>query len=432
MDSRPHLIIHAGPDAGREICITDPAGVRAGRSSKNGVVLQDPKTSRYHCRFFIKPGDGLFVSDLGSANQTLVNNASIREVRLHVGDLVTLGDTVIKVVDDASGGLPGPTVAAPVDLGLESTPPAARPGPARRPWRRGPLLLALGLVCLFAVGAWIPYLFRSPAPTPPPAPAPSPRTLEIDYEKVLGDTNRIFRYHFHLSADRHLVVTIDDTGSTHLQEESTLTPELVAELAAFIDDADFWTLQDEYQGLQPRTFDQWDITVTIGRKAKRCRVVNRAEPAPFKVVREKFENFAQVELGLWAVQYPPAQLEAMGRDAFLNGRKLYDERDVRHGNLAEAIRRLKEADFYLKTLSPKPDFYPELTTALADCTAELDRRYVDQNFLANRAMRSKEWQQAAEELRVLCDMLGDQSDPRYEESRRKLREVESRLNLQRK
>ncbi len=436
----PHLTIQSGPDTGRDIRIVDPAGVRVGRSSKNDVVLNDDKTSRHHCRFFLRPGDGLWVCDLGSANQTIVNGESIREVRLKKGDLITLGDTVLRVTRDeipTGGAAPSaPRISASVDLGLGRGTGAAPRGQSS-PTHRRRLWMILAGVILLAGALW---LWRRSGQEPTGRPAttaavtatapPQPVSMEIAYEKVLGDTNRLFRYHLSLDRERRLAVRIDDTVLTHHEEQGTVTPELVAELAHFIEHSGFLALNDTYQGLQPNVFDQWDLEVTLGPQVKRVRVVNRAEPEAFKTVRERLEQFAQMELGLWAVQYPPEQLVRMAHEAYLDGRKRFDERQVADGNLAMAIRRLRDAEFFLRTIEPKPDFYPSLLAGLTDYAAELDRRYVDQNFLAIRALRAREWDQAAVELRRLCTIIGDRSDPRYEEARRNLLEVESRLQRQ--
>jgi len=86
-----HLTVEKGPDKGRGLTI--PAeGARVGRSSNNDIVLMDPAMSRFHCRFFFKPGEGLWAEDLGSANQTLLNDKPLYESRLHNGDRRSDGD----------------------------------------------------------------------------------------------------------------------------------------------------------------------------------------------------------------------------------------------------------------------------------------------------------------------------------------------------
>jgi len=142
---------------------------------------------------------------------------------------------------------------------------------------------------------------------------------------------------------------------------------------------------------------------------------------------EKLEDFGRVELGLRSLQYSPEKLQEMARDAFLNGKKLYEEREIAYGNLASAIKSFNEAELYLETVDPKPDFYAEILTARKDCQQELEQRFNNEDFLAERAIKLKAWEEAARALRVILDMIPDRDDPRNVESRKKLLEVENRL-----
>ena len=163
-----------------------PEGARLGRSSKNDIILLDPLLSRHHCRLFFKPGEGLWLTDLGSANQTFVNAKPVQEVHLKPGDKISVGDT-------SCAFFPRPSRAR-----RKRRPPrwsiwarkrqARRPrqayqladlDPRRRPRHNG--------------GAW-PYGSRNSEDAGvPSAPARSveqamPLTLEVDYdEKVIAD-----------------------------------------------------------------------------------------------------------------------------------------------------------------------------------------------------------------------------------------------------
>jgi pSer/pThr/pTyr-binding forkhead associated (FHA) protein len=107
------LIVEKGPEKGREIVI--PAtGARLGRSSNNDIVIQDPSVSRFHCRFFFKPSEGLWAADLASTNQTLLNENPIIESRIRREDRLTMGATTLKVAKEEAAmeaasqkGLPG-------------------------------------------------------------------------------------------------------------------------------------------------------------------------------------------------------------------------------------------------------------------------------------------------------------------------------------
>lgn len=104
-DERPvHLIIENGPQKGRHIGVP-PGGVELGRVPvDDGVVINDPTVSRSQCRLYFKPGNELWIEDLGAANQTLVNHTPITMRRLNLKDHIQIGSTDLMVVDDGSGG----------------------------------------------------------------------------------------------------------------------------------------------------------------------------------------------------------------------------------------------------------------------------------------------------------------------------------------
>ena len=89
------LSIRSGPDTGAQFTIeTSPLYV--GRAPDNGVVVNDPATSRRHARFEVRGQDYLVV-DLGSANGTLVDGARVVEQVLVSGSVVTMGQNELLV-----------------------------------------------------------------------------------------------------------------------------------------------------------------------------------------------------------------------------------------------------------------------------------------------------------------------------------------------
>ena len=103
MRERIHLVVEQGPDKGKEITIPLD-GARLGRSLRNDIVLVDPLLSRHHCLFFFRPGQGLWLTDLSSANRTLVNETPVQETRIRPGDHITVGETLLRVSDDTHPG----------------------------------------------------------------------------------------------------------------------------------------------------------------------------------------------------------------------------------------------------------------------------------------------------------------------------------------
>ena len=437
MSRTAHLTVIAGPDKGRDLTV-HPEGIRLGRSSENDVSLADPLLSRHHCRLDFTDAGELQVTDLESANETLVNNTAVSRQILKPGDQILIGNTLLSV-DTVGGSATSPAVDIPAAASAPATPPvfvdlgfneADRQTKHTAPSLR-PLLWAVGAAALLLLGAAL--IMRMPGSEPQVAvremPKPRYLPLEIHYEKVEATSNSIFRYEMTMDDSMRLAIAIDDLSENrHVREEAVVATNLVLDLARELDQSGFFNLADNYEGIaRPELHNSWELTLIIGDRVKRCRVVNRVEPAEFQAVRERLETFGKNELGIWAIQFSREKLVALAEDAFTRARNLFDERGIAYGNTAEAIRRYREALFYLQTIDPKPDFHGELVSLLAQAEEELDRRYEEQRFLADRALNLKEWSNAARELRILREMIPDRSDPRNIEAERKLLDVENRL-----
>jgi hypothetical protein len=426
------LIIDEGPDAGR--CIVVPTGGgRIGRATNNDIVLNDMALSRNHCRLFFK-GDELWIADLGSSNETRVNDTPVQERPLVGGDRIFIGATVLRVVNGPAAGATAArapaTAAITVDLGLggvEATSPVA-------PKRNLRILARMFIVVAVVVAA--AYAARIVLISPKhktAGPIENDTTFEIVYEKVEATPQKIFRYAMTISAAGEISVTVDDTDKKFVRAEAknaNVKPEILQALATKLGDSGFLGLDEHYEGVRPGEMTQYDITMTRGRRTHRVRVFNRVEPEIFAAVRQTLEEFGQMELGLWAMQYPADKLLAMAKESHLNAQKLYDEKNIRVGNLSEAIKCFDEAEYYLSTVEPKPDYYPEMLKARTDCNGELEERHKEQSFRAEKAIGLKDWAAAEKELQVIIEMIPRGSDGRNEQARKKLLEVQARIRAE--
>jgi pSer/pThr/pTyr-binding forkhead associated (FHA) protein len=424
------LNIETGADRGRQF-IVPATGARLGRSSQNDFAVTDELLSRHHCRFEFRNG-ALWVVDLASANQTTVNGKPVTEAQIKAGDVLQVGDTVLRVAVSGPQAPAAPGATPVIDLGLRPT--ADAPSPARNTLR--PLLWTVGAVAVLLIGAtYIMTASRRSSSDAVALPPPEDRALQIGYEKIEANTNNVFRYEMTLSPDNVVSVRIDDLAQNrHVRKEKSVDPLLVAELARAVEAAGFFTLDAAYQAtsLRPDELNTWEITVVIGRRTHRCRVANRAEPERFRAIRERLETFGKNELGIWAIQFSADKLIELARDALLIAQKNCDERDIQYGNLSVGIQRYREAEFYLDTVDPKPAFYPEIVSGLEQARKDLDTRYEQQRFRADRAINLQDWPAAAQELRVLCELVPDRADERHTEAMRKLLDVETRLRTRRK
>jgi hypothetical protein len=88
------LTFESGPFAGRIIALPNQM-VSVGRAPDNDVVVGDPATSGRHGRIEVRAG-AFWISDLGSTNGTLVNGEPVIEKQLSHGDLIAIGQNLIR------------------------------------------------------------------------------------------------------------------------------------------------------------------------------------------------------------------------------------------------------------------------------------------------------------------------------------------------
>lgn len=424
---RLELLITNGALAGKRFEVKD-GGLRLGRSSSNDVHIPDEELSRNHCLFEPVGDEGIRVTDLASANGTFLNGKSLGNdsADLKVGDLVEVGSTVIRVVGEPLAEAPGQ-----VDLGLgASEKPKSAAGRKRSPFANILWAFAL-LVC----GAAIYVVLMVPAEDPEAAPKTlteeEPKVCEVRYEKVEADADGIFRYEMTLSPDGVLSVSVDDVPkeNRHLSKTERLDEGALAEINEILSLKALREIDREYVGVEPDppALKSWTLKVVYTTRARTVRIVNTQEPEAFRLIRERLEAFSKNQLGIWALQYSRDKLVQLAEESVELGKAKWADRDVQHGNLFGAVTAFKEAIFYLETVNPKPDCINEARRGLADAQGELDQRYRDQRFLADRAINLGQWETAQRELLVLVEMVPDRNDDRNREASAKLIDVEKRM-----
>lgn len=415
-----------------------------GRSSLSDISIKDPLLSRSHCRFEERNGE-LWVTDLASANDTLVNGEIVDEKQLQSGDLITVGNTNLQVQvapDSAPVLFPEVVAEAPlsgdvvIDLGFG--PQEGTGSSEHKKTFLRPILWALGAVLLLILA--VTFIMQPPeqqnlANNVQQVTTATDRTMVIHYEKVEAAAANIFRFELNLSASGELAVKIDDLAgkNRHVRESKTIDKEQLDDLARKIENSGFFSLEPSYTGFasRPNELNEFTMTIAMGSKVHTSRVINRQEPEVFRAIREELETFSKNELGIWAIQFSSEKLIELAKGAMAVAQKKFNEKDVQFNNLYEAMRNFQEAIFYLDTVNPKPDFYGTIIDGFEEAEAELDKRYEEQRFLANRAINLQDWPAAARELKILREMLPEKTDPRHKEATQKLLDVENRLRRQR-
>lgn len=111
--------------------------VTLGRDPSSDLVLNDVKCSRRHAVVERGPR-GLSIRDSGSANGVFINGRKVERGALEAGDVVRLGDVILKVLDEHTSG----TVVMAADEAVDQPPPGPPPPHVSPVLRTEPLDIA--------------------------------------------------------------------------------------------------------------------------------------------------------------------------------------------------------------------------------------------------------------------------------------------------
>ncbi len=117
-----------GPHAGTELQLPD-AAISLGRDDTAGFPLNDDSVSRHHAEIR-RTATGWLITDLGSANGTLVNGQECGQRLLVQGDTVEIGESQFEFNTEEAPGEPfqdaPPPLPVPVPESLPAPPPPVR------------------------------------------------------------------------------------------------------------------------------------------------------------------------------------------------------------------------------------------------------------------------------------------------------------------
>lgn len=92
------IVVRRGPLQNQTIQLERPV-IGIGRDLANDITIRDAQVSRYHLRLTLR-GPDYHIEDLGSANGTRVNGVQLAgSARLHDGDIIAIGDSVVLTYD---------------------------------------------------------------------------------------------------------------------------------------------------------------------------------------------------------------------------------------------------------------------------------------------------------------------------------------------
>ncbi len=463
MAKRPELIVTTGELAGRRWSVPD-GGLRLGRSSSNDIHLLDEELSRNHCLFEPVGEGGIRVIDLASANGTFVNGTSIgSEARvLRPGDTVEVGSSRLRVVAEGETPPPEshqepapkpPAPAAPVpgervDLGLgkpAANPPPAAPKPSGAPNRNGIMNLVWAGVAVVLVGAIVVMLtsdklFRSSGGDGDGNSAAAGIVVPtaLAYERIDATPEKILRYAVRLNGDELTlsfdVRTVNGADGQTLEKTGKISDTTRRQLERLFDSPD-WKGAESVPGSSAETINRlrsWRLRLVRKGTVKEVCIANAPLPPPFKNICTELEtlvmNDLRVRLNLRSAE---ESLAASLKDEAL-GDELFAKREVRDGNLWEAIRSYRNARVSLEGVTGRFEDANRIQSKIEAAEAELAAEYDEIHGRAERALKIGDWEAARMAYREIRALIPDEEDSRGAEAVANLKDIEGRLEDARK
>lgn len=468
----PHFIIEEGPERGREITIP-PEGARLGRATENDISIADAAMSRFQCRIYFRDGF-LHVMDLGSTNETLLNDEPVVDQALRHGDQILIGESLLRVVNDGlAGTAPPPKVSeepaaapivflsgdapkepepAPVPIPEEPAAKAAAPdsllalkeesvdlGLGRKEEDEGEqrseasktnylLITLVTVLVVMVVGVAVHML--TPRPETTETVSDVEDFIQVSFERIVSGDGNIFRYAVDIRPDGQIYAEIHDVANERtIIREHQMSPEMHERFRTQIANRrdSFVRLRDVYEGVPLDEHESMDLMVIFGRNVKQVRVANQLEPDAFRSVRDQIESFVENELNLGAIQHPPEVLRAMADRAWENALKLYEEREVRNSNLWDATQQLREVTWLLEMIEPKPAYFRDAVRLRQEWRAQLEQRVRDMRFEAAREQEVGNRERAAEIYRRILATFPERSHSLHEMTLNNLIQLEQEM-----
>jgi hypothetical protein len=477
--TQPHFIIEEGPERGREI-VVPPEGARIGRATENDISIADAAMSRFQCRVYFRDGF-LHVMDLGSTNETLVNDQPITDQPLRHGDQIWIGDSLLRVVKDGLGENrppaekadqrgessqiqfqpdagdsepePTPVAVKPVphapDQGVSPTPESLLPdgeldlGLGRS--RSGPdgeeeepphaktnylLITLVTILVVFLVGLTYLMLTQPQGRTGGAGAALNEQAVAINLERVRAGEGNIYRFAVRIQPDGSVYAEVHDLVNQHnIIREHQASDESFDRLTQRVLDLreGFFRLRGTYEGVAGDLHEAVEITLLTGRELHTVRVANQVQPAAFEAIKEQVIAWVENELSLDNLSRSPEELRELADRAWRNAQRLYNERDVKNENLWQATQQLRELIWLVDTLEPKPEFYREARVLRDQWREELELRVRNMRFEAAREYNVGNLNRALEIYRRVLATFPEQSHTLYQQTFTNIIQLEQEL-----
>lgn len=466
-----------------------PTGAILGRSSSCDFSINDAILSRQHCHIYTEGDQAYLCDLNSANGTTLNGlDIDTTPQPLKDGDIVGLGESLFRVtVQAAPGATPAPTpvAAAPVapnplrwseasdpDLiaaAAPLTPPpveAPQPPPEKTedlsavldlglnaplvddtaaPPTQGSgkkvlrLLIAALLVLITMIAGLILYEKLTQS-FEKEAKAKANETVEVledsrtapfdlTYEHLLISPQAIFSYRLTFASATGLLVLRSESigdGDRSFEEQKALSEQEIARLREVFINHYYERIPEQYpeQTATPCSFDRKHLHFALGRKVWERTSENYASN-DYEKLCLALESCAGDLLNLKAAQYSIAELLDFAR-GHLDDAEAYWLRIAQgDDNLCKSYENYREAEAYLRTINPKPEFAKEIQRGIDKTIALMDERYNDYKLTVDQAYHGRDEALEAKALSRIMRLL-PAADERYRQAEMRLEILEGK------
>src|SRR5207245_938488 len=118
------FLVIDGADQGQTFLLPEQDTVTIGSNKKHAyIVLHDLYVARVHCQIDIK-GESISVTDHDSPGGTLVNGAKVKQKELHLGDVIRVGNSHLRLQLSGEAAPEAPAQPATPAAAVAPTAPA--------------------------------------------------------------------------------------------------------------------------------------------------------------------------------------------------------------------------------------------------------------------------------------------------------------------
>jgi pSer/pThr/pTyr-binding forkhead associated (FHA) protein len=253
--------------------------------------------------------------------------------------------------------------------------------------------------------------------------------FDVTYEHLLISPQSVFSYRLTFASATGLLILRSESigdGDRSFEEQKALSEQEIVRLREVFINHHYERIPEQYpeQTTTPCTFDRKHLHIALGRNLW-ARTSENYASNDYEKLCLALESCAGDLLNLKAAQYSIAELLDFAR-GHLDDAEAYWLRIAQgDDNLCKSYENYREAEAYLRTINPKPDFAKEIQRGIDKTSALMDERYNDYKLTVDQAYHGRDEALEARALSRIMRLL-PAADERYRQAEMRLEILEGK------